>query len=206
MRPPSQIRAGFLLTLLGVLLAATADATPPTPISWEGTLTNELGQPVTWQSYRGQVLAITFFYSQCPMPDFCPRLSKNFQEASRMLEKMGDGPRPWHFLSVSFNPEFDTPPVLKAYGERYEYDPTHWSFLTGKPEQIAALAQAVGVTYKQNAGTINHNFRTIILDAAGRVRMIFPTGGNLSDQIVKEVIKASAPLSTLAAQDQISRK
>lgn len=172
--------------------AMSAGGMPFPAVFWKGTLTNELGQPVTWQSFRGQALAIAFFYTRCPMPDFCPRLSKNFQEASRKIKALAHAPENWHFLSVSFNPEFDTPPVLKAYADRYQYDPAHWSLLTGDAEQIRALAEAVGVAYRPNGGTIDHNFRTVILDANGQVRTIFPTGGDLSDQIAEEILRAAA--------------
>jgi protein SCO1 len=154
--------------------------------------TNELGQAVSLNDFRGQALAITFFYTRCPLPEFCPRLSKNFQAASQKLEAMTNAPANWHFLSISFDTEFDTPEMLKAYGESYQYNPTHWNFLTGPPDKIAELARASGVTYESNNGTINHNFRTLIIDASGHLQMIFPTSGDLSDQIVTEIIKAAA--------------
>jgi protein SCO1/2 len=154
--------------------------------------TNELGQAVSLNDFHGQALAVTFFYTRCPLPEFCPRLSKNFQEASHKLEAMTDAPANWHFLSISFDTEFDTPEMLKAYGENYQYHPAHWSFLTGPPEKIAELARASGVTYESDNGTINHNFRTLIIDAGGHLQMIFPTGGDLSDQIAAEIIKAAA--------------
>ena len=105
---------------------------------------------------------------------------------------MTNAPTNWHFLSVTFDPEFDTPAMLQAYGNSYGYDPAHWSFLTGPAEKIGELARAAGVTYEPDAGTINHNFRTLIIDTAGHVQMIFPTSGNLSDAIAKEMIKAAA--------------
>src|ERR1051326_118192 len=76
--------------------------------------TNELGQPVTLSQFHGQALAITFFFTRCPIPDFCPRLSKNFEEASAKLATLSTAPTNWHFLSISFDPQFDTPPVLRA--------------------------------------------------------------------------------------------
>ncbi|MGD1089135.1 MAG: SCO family protein [Verrucomicrobiota bacterium] len=154
--------------------------------------TNELEQLVSLSDFHGQALAITFFYTRCPLPDFCPRLSKNFQEASQKLESMPGAPANWHFLSFSFNPEFDTPPMLKAYGEGYQYDPKHWSFLTGPPDQIAELARESGVKYESDNGLINHNFRTLIIDANGHLQMVFPTSGDLSDEIVAEIVKAAA--------------
>jgi protein SCO1/2 len=175
----------------GLVPSSGGGASSP-PALGEVQLTNELGRAVSLKSFAGQTLAITFFYTRCPMPDFCPRLSKNFQEASRKLEAMTNAPGHWHFLSVSFDPAFDTPAVLKAYGDRYQYNPARWSFLTGAPDQIATLARAAGVTYQPGAGMLNHNFRTLIVDAAGHVRMIFPTGGNLSDQIVEQMIGTAA--------------
>jgi protein SCO1/2 len=154
--------------------------------------TNELEQPMSLSDFRGQALAITFFYTRCPLPDYCPRLSKNFQEASQKLESMPGVPSNWHFLSFSFDPEFDTPQMLKAYGESYQYDPKHWSFLTGPPDKIAELAQQSGVKYEFDDGLINHNFRTLIIDANGHLQMIFPTSGDLSDEIVAEIVKAAA--------------
>jgi protein SCO1/2 len=153
--------------------------------------TNELGQAVRLNDFRGQALAITFFFTRCPIPDYCPRLSKNFEEASQKLSAMPRGPTNWHFLSVTFDPEFDTPAVLKGYAERYQYDPKHWSFLTGPKEQISELASRADVKTQPANGLITHNFRTLIINAAGQLQMIFPIGGNLSDAIVGEMLKAA---------------
>jgi protein SCO1/2 len=153
--------------------------------------TNELGQAVRLNDFRGQALAITFFFTRCPIPDYCPRLSRNFEEASEKLAALSDAPTNWHFLSISFDTEHDTPAVLKAYAEHYHYDPKRWSFLTGPPEQISELARLSDVKFESRNGFFNHNFRTLIIDAAGRLQMVFPIGGNLSDDIVAEIVKAA---------------
>jgi protein SCO1/2 len=153
--------------------------------------TSELGQAVRLADFRGQALAITFFFTRCPIPDYCPRLSKNFEEASRTLSAMPGAPTNWHFLSVTFDPVFDTPPVLRAYGERYRYDPQHWNFLTGPREKMSELASLSDVKFDSDGGFINHNFRTLIIDAAGHVQMVFPMGGNLTEAIVSEMLKAA---------------
>jgi protein SCO1/2 len=105
---------------------------------------------------------------------------------------MTNAPVNWHFLSISFDPGFDSPAMLKSYGESYGYDPAHWSFLTGPADKIGELARSSGANYQSAGTTINHNFRTLIVDATGHLQMIFPTGGNLSDQIVEQVLKAAA--------------
>jgi protein SCO1/2 len=164
--------------------------------------TNELGHAVSLNDFRGQALAITFFYTRCPIPEYCPRLSKNFQVAQQKLESLPGAPANWHLLSISFDPEFDSPPLLKAYGNSYQYDPKHWSFLTGPADKIGELARQSDVSYQLDAGTFNHNFRTLIIDANGHLQMVFPTGGDLSDQIVAEIIKAAAVTNQPAAQNQ----
>lgn len=162
--------------------------------------TNELGQAVSFNDFRGQALAVTFFYTRCPLPDYCPRLSKNFEEASQKLEGMANAPTNWHFISVSFDPRSDTPQILKNYGLSYGYDPAHWSFFTGPQDKIAALARGSGVKYETADGTINHNFRTLIIDPEGHLQMVFPISGNLTDQIVSEILKATAKKKSPGAQ------
>ncbi len=154
--------------------------------------TNELNQPVSLSDFRGQALAITFFFTRCPIPDFCPRLSRNFQEASQKLLARPNAPTNWHFLSFSFDTEFDTPAVLKAYAERYQYDPRHWTFLTGPADKMADLAAQSDVKFERDGGFFSHNFRTLIVDAAGHLQMVFPIGGDLSDALVSEILKAAA--------------
>jgi protein SCO1/2 len=177
---------------------AAGRATKPRHPLLDYPFTNELGQTVKLGDFRGQALAITFFFTRCPIPDYCPRLSKNFEEASQRLSAMPGASTNWHFLSVSFDPDFDTPPVLKAYGERYQYDPKHWSFLTGPREKISELASQSDVKFVPQSGLINHNFRTLIIDTAGHLQMVFPTGGNLSEAIVSEILKAAAATNRLA--------
>lgn len=191
-------------------LSRTGAAPLPAPANHQATqsgskhqllrypFTNELGQSVSLSDFPGQALAITFFYTRCPLPDYCPRLSRNFEEASQKLKTMTGAPTNWHFLSISFDPEFDSSEILRAYGRSYQYDPAHWSFLTGPPDEINELARSCGVTARDKGGTINHNFRTLIVDASGHLQMVFPTTGDLSDQIVAEIIKAAGITNRLA--------
>jgi protein SCO1/2 len=164
---------------------------------WYYKFTNELGQAVSLSDFHGQALAVTFIYTRCPLPDYCPRLSRNFQEASQKLGSLPGAPTNWHFLSISFDPQFDTPAVLQAYGDSYQYDPKHWSFLTGPPDKIAELARLSGVNYESDSGLINHNFRTLIVDGNGHVQTVFPISGDFSDSIVAEIIKAAAVTNQL---------
>ena len=153
--------------------------------------TNELGHAVSLSDFRGQAIALTFFFTRCPIPEFCPRLSRNFEEVQRKLRAIDNAPTNWHLLSVTFDPTHDTPGVLKAYGASYQYDPGHWSFLTGPEDKIAELARSCDVKFDPDNGFFNHNFRTLIIDASNHLQMVFPTSGDISESIVQELLKGA---------------
>jgi protein SCO1/2 len=152
--------------------------------------TNQLGQPVSLSDFRGSALGITFIFTRCPVPDFCPRLTRNFQETSEKLSRLPNAPTNWHLLSFTIDPAFDTPKVLKGYAERFGYDPARWSFLTGPAEQVTALVRESGVTVTPEAGLFTHNFRTLIVGTNGQLLNSIPIGGPISDGIVTELLKA----------------
>ena len=152
--------------------------------------TNEFGQPVSLRNLTGTAFAFTFFFTRCPLPEFCPRLAKNFQMASRQLSAMPDAPTNWHLFSISFDPK-DTPPVLREYGARYNYDSNRWSFLTGPPEQIKEMARGFGLNISEEGGLFNHGFMTIVFDARGRLQTRWPVGGDTSAQLISELLSAA---------------
>jgi protein SCO1/2 len=86
----------------------------------------------------------------------------------------------------------------------YHYDPAHWSFLTGSAESVGELARLSDVKFERDGGSINHNFRTLIIDAAGHLQMVFPTGGDLSGAIVDEILKAASVTNRSPAQASVS--
>jgi protein SCO1/2 len=154
--------------------------------------TNELGASVSFNDFRGDVIVYTFFFTRCPVPDYCPRLSRNFEAVTKKLAATTNGPMNYHLLSVSFDPEFDTPSALREYARRYNYDSNHWSFLTGPKEKIGELARLSGATYSPEEGLFTHNFKTLVIDPAGRLRMSYPIGGDLSDALVEDILAAAA--------------
>ena len=155
--------------------------------------TNQLGQSVSLNDFRGNALGITFIFTRCPVPDYCPRLTKNFQEAAQKLARVAqvaNGPTNWHLISFTIDPAFDSPKILKSYAERYQYDPARWSFLTGPSEQITALVRESGVTVEPDAGLFSHNFRTLIVGTNGQLQTSIPIGGPIADGIVVEMLRA----------------
>ncbi len=158
------------------------------------TFTNELGYAVNLAQFRGQALAITFIFTRCPFPNFCPQMSRNFAETQEILKIMKTAPTNWHLFSLSFDPEYDTPAVLKTYAENFHADPARWSFLTGALIDITAITEQTGLQFwRENPGEpISHNLRTVVVDTQGRVQKIIANNNWTSDELVAEMVKAAA--------------
>jgi protein SCO1/2 len=156
------------------------------------SFTNELGQAVSLGQFRGEVLAFTFFFTSCPFPDFCPRMTGNFAQAEKELETATNAPARWHLLSISFDPAHDTPERLADYARAAHYDPSHWSFLTGDEKQIGDLADQIGENYWREGDSIGHNLRTVVVDPRGRIRKIIPGNKWNVGQFVQEIVKAGS--------------
>ena len=156
--------------------------------------TNELGQAVSTSQFKGQALAITFIFTRCPFPTYCPKMSSNFLEAQKKLLAIPNTPTNWHLLSISFDTEYDTPAVLKSYAERYGYDPKHWNFLMGDLFDITALSEQFGLQFwRLNPNEpLSHNLRTAVIDTKGRVQKVLPENKWTSDELVEEIVKAAA--------------
>src|SRR6266404_5292471 len=153
---------------------------------------NQFGQPISTTQFQGQALAITFLFTRCPFPTFCPLMANHFADAQKKLLATPNAPTNWHLLTISFDPDFDKPAILKAYAERYKYDPAHWSFATGALIDITALAEQVGLIFSHDeTGNISHNLRTVVVDASGSVRKIFSGNQWSSSELVQEMLNAA---------------
>jgi protein SCO1/2 len=137
------------------------------------TLTNELGQTFRLSDFKGRALGITFIFTRCPFPNFCPRMTANLAAAEQQLSSMANGPTNWHLLSISFDTEFDTPSVLKAYAKQHRKDDSRWTFATGALLDITAIGDHFGLMFWKEEGGFNHNTRTAVLDPRGRVFKVF---------------------------------
>ena len=155
--------------------------------------TNELGKAVSLADFKGNAVAFTFIFTRCPFPDFCPRLSQNFASAYKQLKEMPAGPKNWKLLSISFDPEYDTPKTLTAYAERYKYDPASWSFLTGELIEIDAITEQFGLMFPRNQdGTgFDHNLRTVVIDPQGKIQAVLKGNSWKAEELVTEMVKAA---------------
>ena len=200
---------GWIQSITKLYSAVPATAAPPATqqmMSWSRALepldvgdrlpdyqfTNELGEPVRLSGFKGQVLAFTFFFTSCPFPDYCPRMTSNFGQVEKELENTGDAPAHWHLLSISFDPDHDTPARLADYAQAAHYEKSHWNFLTGDAKQISGLAEQIGENYWREQGSIGHNLRTVVVDATGHIRDIIPGNKWSVAQLVEAMKKAGA--------------
>jgi protein SCO1/2 len=132
------------------------------------TLTAQDGQRLSLNELRGKVVVVTFIYASCA--DACPLLTAKMAALQDELG-MDFGPKVY-FLSITVDPERDTPEVLKRYAQGHGANPSGWAFLTGTPEEIRAVARQYGIYYKkQAAGDVDHTFLTSLIDQRGTLRV-----------------------------------
>jgi protein SCO1 len=132
------------------------------------------GRPMHLAQFRGEPLLITFIYTRCPLPDYCPRMSNNFAEVAKTLADSNPAAyAKLQMLSITLDPEFDHPAVLRSYGKAYagKIDPDlkHWRLATGSPAQIRKAAEFFGLSYEIQSGEVIHNLRTALLDRDGKI-------------------------------------
>ena len=154
--------------------------------------TNELGHAVRLADHRGEALVLTFIFTRCPFPNYCPRMTKHLAQVHESLAFIANAPTNWHLFSVSFDPEFDQPSVLMDYRRNVHAVGERWNFLTGAPEDIKRFCAAFGVYFTRDRGTINHNLMTAVVDTQGRLQRLFPGNNWQTDEVINELASAAA--------------
>src|SRR5262245_35592087 len=130
-------------------------------------LTDQANQPVALSALKGKVVAVTFIYTRCPLPDYCPRMVNNFRAIRDRFAARMD--RDLVLLTVSFDPKFDSPETLAKYAESERAGGPGWHFLTGDPAQIERVCNAFGIQYWAEEGLITHSLQTAVIDRDGRL-------------------------------------
>ncbi len=134
---------------------------------------NQNDKRIHLAQFRGKPLLLTFIYTRCPLPDFCLLMSNNFGEILKQLHQDPSIFAQAQLLSISIDPAYDKPDVLRQYGKRYvgDLDPNfqHWQFATGSPEQIKKAADYFGLAYNQKSGQIVHSLSTVLIGSDGKV-------------------------------------
>ena len=171
----------------GVTLPTEAKAGDEVP---DYVLKNQDGKDIRIQDYRGKALLLTFIYTRCPLPEYCALMSNNFAQIDRQLEQSGDVYNKTHLLSVSIDPAYDNPQVLRSYGaahtERYQQETfTHWEFASG--EHVKEMAQFFGLRYFPEKDEIIHGLKTVIIAPDGKVAKVYSDNKWKPEEVVNEL-------------------
>lgn len=165
---------------LQLLEAPHAAIHPGDPVP-DFSLTDQTGRRVSLSEFSGKVVALTFIYTSCPLPDYCFRLSNNFGQLRKRF-----GPD-LVLLSVTFDPVHDTPAVLARYATTWKADPRTWHFLTGSLVEVKAVGREFGLNFWQEEGFLTHSLHTFVIDRRGRLAADFEgnefSGRQLGDYV-----------------------
>jgi protein SCO1/2 len=146
-------------------------------------------------SFRGHRVALTFVYTRCPIPDFCPLMNRNFaaiQKATLADPALADV----RLVTVTLDPEYDRPPVLEAHARLFAADPARWFFLTGEPEAVARFSAQFGVDAaadERDPSQIVHNLRTAVIGPDGRFVNAHTGNDWTPAQIIADLKATAAP-------------
>ena len=190
-----------VLDEIDVIAQAKADYKPPAslrPLNAgdavpDFRLLNQDGRLIHLSQFRGKILLITFIYTRCPLADYCPRMSRNFAQLDKLLAGDPALYKNTHLLSVSFDPAYDTPAVLRSYGGAYTGNFTreqfaHWDFAAPPQAELDKVLNffLVGVTPEKDK-TITHSLSTIVITPAGKIYKWYPTNDWAPDQLFADV-------------------
>jgi protein SCO1/2 len=150
---------------------------------------------LAFSQFRGHRTAVTFIYTNCPMPDFCPLMDRNFVAVQGTLKKAPEL-SDVRLVSVTFDPNTDKPPVLKKHAEKLHADAAIWSFLTGDPEVISRFSAQFGLSAvmdENDPKNINHTLRTVIIDPDGKLVKIYTGNSWTPSQLIADLKAVPAP-------------
>ena len=151
--------------------------------------TDQDGREREFASFKDSTLVVTFIYTRCPMPTFCPLMDRNFAAIQETL-KADPALQNVRLVSVSFDPITDTPPVLKKHAQALGADPAYWTFLTGDRDDIDRFASRFGVTLARGTddqADIAHNLRTAIVDAKGALVKSYTGNDWTPEQLIADL-------------------
>ncbi|MGB6111730.1 MAG: SCO family protein [Acidobacteriaceae bacterium] len=154
---------------------------------------NQSNREISLKQFRGKVVVLTFIYTRCASSQFCPLMSRNFAHLDQLLAADPELYAKTHLLSISFDPEYDTPAVLRSYGGAYTGRYTketfqHWDFAAPSPAKLASLLQWFDVAVNRSNGkVITHSVSTAVIGPDGKIRAWYPTNTWTPQQAFKDI-------------------
>lgn len=182
-KPPAETLVNGSTLDKAVALLQPGDTIP------DGAFVNQNGRKQTLKDFRGSTVVLTFIYTRCPLPTFCPMMDRHFATIQEHL-KADPSLKHVHLITVSFDPVRDTPAVLRAHAKELDADLRRWTFLTGDVKAIDDFAGRFGVYVVRNPNDerdITHNLRTAIIGPDGTVKKIYTGNEWTPDDILADL-------------------
>jgi protein SCO1/2 len=158
----------------------------------EVTFLDETGNAVRLSDFEGMPVALTFVFSRCPVPEYCPRMMNQFAAVIEAMKSNPGAPAAYRLLTISFDHEHDRPEVLRAWAAAFGYrEGLPWTLLSSvDPAPVRDLAIPTGLRYGEANGTIQHNLRTLVLNPDGTIRRLFTDENWTVAELVAELVVA----------------
>ena len=186
-------RTGFAPVAEGHAGTRVMDLVEPGEAVRDAAFVDETGSPRRLADWRGRLLGVTFMYTRCPLPSFCPLMDRHFRVVQDEIRGDAGLRDKVQLLSVSFDPEHDRPAVLARHAGSLRADPAIWRFLTGRRDEVESFASQFGVSVvRENTPDIVHNLRTAIIDGEGK--LVTTLGGSdwAPRDLIAEIRRAGA--------------
>jgi protein SCO1/2 len=156
-------------------------------------LIDQNGKRFSFHQYRGRIVVLTFIYTRCPLPDYCPLMTGNFAEIEKALKSEPEVYAKTQLLSITLDPEYDSPAVLREYAARHSAGSAQWDFATGTKDEVKQVATYLGMQYWRDGDQVVHSLRTAIVGADGKFVKLFRGNEWKPDEILRELRNVTMP-------------
>ena len=159
------------------------------------SLVNQAGKRLSFRDYQGNAVIVTFIYTRCPLPDYCPLMTDNFSQILVALKSEPEKYLKTHLLSITLDPEYDTPKLLREYAAAHSADLDRWDFATGSKDEIKKVATYFGLQYWTEGDQVIHSLRTAIIGTDGRLVKLYRGNEWKPEELLKE-LRTTPPASS----------
>lgn len=157
------------------------------------SLLNHDGKRITFRQYRGRIVVVTFIYTRCPLPDYCPLMTENFSAIEKALKSDSELYSKTRLLSISLDPDYDKPKVLREYAAAHGADTAHWDFAGGTKDEVKKVATYFGMQYWREGDQVVHSLRTAIIGTDGKLVKVYRGNEWKPEEIAVELQGLASP-------------
>ena len=156
-------------------------------------VTTQSGTAMRLSELRGKVVVLTFVYTRCPLPDYCPLMDRRFAEVAEWLGRSADRAERVRLLSVSFDPEHDTPKVLAEHAGRVGAEPPVWTYAVADHDELRRIAEPIGLRYAPMTDEIRHSLSTSVIAPDGTLALLELGNDWEAADLIAEIRRLAVP-------------